>query len=395
MSVEESSEFEKSVFVRSKLVLLAVRNNSSKPSYLQTMNTRSEGKALSPKSSVQSVLEDIAFEANRELHARLEREQHATLEAEILEKTREAEIAAGATENTVLPAMTTQVNTEANTTFVGDDLAMTTQANTTFVADEAAMRTDDLAMATQASSIPRSDLVKAQKETCFICPVCLQPLGSVPATANVFEPWTDDLRAVRKHCAKRHPDEYLWNVCNKEESTKIPLSVSGLITSAFRTAATQLPLPENPEFTHSWCRVRMVMCARLCLAYRILNNGRSIAQLISRKRDALKKWFPTDSKDQASQRRIAHGSDAMSLKSLAMTYVQLLLWKVEISEAPDAIQSQFPPRNWNDYSSWRKMNLIQLFFWNGKHHREIELIYDLPPTVEQLISGEQHQWTGL
>ena len=370
-----------------KLVLLAVHNNSLIPSYLQTMNTRSEGKALSPKSSVQSVLEDRAFEANRELHARLEREldarlereQHATLEAEILEKPREAEIAAGATANTVLPAMTTQVNTEANK---GDDLAMTTQANTeantTFVGDEAAMRTDDLATATQASSIPRSDLVTAQKKTCFVCPVCLEALGSVPATATVCDPWTDDVRAVRKHCDKRHPDEYLWNVCYKEASTKIPLSVSCLISSAFRTAAIQLPLPENLEFTHSWYRVRMVMCARLSLAYRILKNGRTIAQLISRKRDALKKCFPTDSEDQASQRRIAHGSDAMALKLQAMAYVQRLLWKVEISEAPDAIQSQFPPMNWKDYSSLRKMNLIQLFFWNGKHHRDIELIYDLP-----------------
>lgn len=119
-------------------------------------------------------------------------------------------------------------------------------ADTTFGCDEATIRTQ----ATQASFMPCSGLAAAQEETYFLCPVCIRPLESVLSMANENLPWMGDLRPVRKHCKSTHPEEYIWNVCPREEdSKKIPLSVACcLITSAFKTTAMQLPLPEGEVF---------------------------------------------------------------------------------------------------------------------------------------------------
>jgi hypothetical protein len=153
-----------------------------------------------------------------------------------------------------------------------------------------------------------------------------------------------------------------------------------LIMSAFKTAAAELPLPDNPNFPESWCRVKILMCARLSLAFRIIKNGQTIAQLIARKRKALTKVFPDDTEERASRRRDGHDADAIVVKSEAMQYVQELLLKIETAGAPNVILSPHLPRNWNSYSKWRKRNLIQLFFWDGKHHRNLQLISDFPKT---------------
>lgn len=284
--------------------------------------------------------------------------------------------------------MKTQARKDATTTSDGDmsecdNSEMKTQASANAMAGLG--MEDFMPSVTQASSTP------AREATSIVCPVCLAPVDSVPYFADESELWKGDLRAVRRHCKDRHPEEYLWNVCKREESAQIPLSVPYLIEAAFKTAATLLPLPMDPAFVHSWGCVRMVMCARIALAYRILQNGKTIAQAIARKRNGYFKVFYkrihaagrgeyTSLAQSFPKRKKQIKAEAKQLKLKALRYVQELLIKVEHAEAPDEIVSYFPPMQWKSYTSMRKRNLIQLFFWKGAEHRTLQLITDLPPS---------------
>jgi hypothetical protein len=74
------------------------------------------------------------------------------------------------------------------------------------------------------------------------------------------------------------------------------------------------------------------------------------------------------------------GVDAASVKSEAMRYVRDLLLSVEFADEPDVIVSRFLPEHWKDYNNLRKRNLIQLCFWRGNQHCDLQLISDLPMT---------------
>ena len=214
-------------------------------------------------------------------------------------------------------------------------------------------------------------------ESYLVCPVCLLVLSPILGTTDLRYRWKNEqhIRAVRAHCSQSHPTEYLWNVCytldlergSRQKSTVA--TVSGLINYAFRIAAVNVSLPAEGAFVHNWHYVRHLIFLRLAYACGVVNHS---SQSYTTKKTGCQ--FP---------KRVGGGTEEQfkMLRSEALLYVKALMEKVMHSRVPDKFENQVnEPRSWKEYPASRKRNLIELFFWDGRGHRDLELISDLPPT---------------